>query len=64
MWSLLIPIDTDVVEPQNEFTGARSPTVPYDSGVQVPVKHNVNEKFEMEKCDGEFVGKGDLHYIC
>ena len=44
--------------------GLGDQTVPDDSGVQeVPVKHDFNEKFEMEKCDGEFVGKGELYYI-
>ena len=44
-WRLLRPIDTAVVEPQNEFAGARAPTVPYDSAVQVPIKHDFSDKF-------------------
>ena len=46
-------IKTPVVEPQNEFTGARAPTVPYGSDVQVPVKYDFSEKFEREQFDGE-----------
>ena len=45
MWRSLRPIDTPVVEPQNEFAGARSPTVPDDSDVQVPVKHDFSGPF-------------------
>ena len=62
-WRLLRPIDTPVVEPQNEFTGARAPTVPDDSDVQVPVKHDFSEAFERNKFDGKFVGKGESHNI-
>ena len=40
MWRLIRTIDTAVVEPQNEFTEARAPIVPDDSGLQVPVKHD------------------------
>ena len=47
-WSLLGPIDTAVVEPQNEFAGARAPTVPDDSEVQMPVKHDFSEIFARE----------------
>ena len=63
-WRLLRPIDTSAVYPQNEFTGAREPTFPDDSGVQVPVKHDFSEIFEREKFDGKFVDEGVLHYIC
>ena len=45
MWRLLRPIETPVVEPQNEFTVARAPTVSDDSEVQVPVKHNFSDTF-------------------
>ena len=34
-WHSLKPINTPVVEPQNEFSGARAVTFPYDSDVQV-----------------------------
>ena len=64
IWRLLVPINTYMVEPQNEFTGDTAPTVLYYSGVQVPVKHAFNETFEREKSDGGFVGKCHLYYIC
>ena len=63
-WRFLRPIDTSVVDPQNEFTWARSKTVPDDSDVRVPVKHDFSETFERDNFDGKFVGKGELHYIC
>ena len=63
MW-LLRSLDTDAVEPQNYFLGARAPTVRYDSALQVTVKSDFSEIFEMEKSDGEFIGKVELHYIC
>ena len=28
----------------------------------MPVKYDFNETFEREKFDGDFFGKGDLHY--
>ena len=46
MWRLLRPIDTAVVEPQNEFVGARAPTVPYYSGDFVPLS---NDKIDAMK---------------
>ena len=51
---LLRPINTAVVEPQKKFAGAWAPTVPYDSDVEVPVKHDFSETFEREKFDGFF----------
>ena len=64
MWHLLTPIDTDVVDPHNEFSRSRAITSPYDIDVQVPAKHDFSETFERDKIDGKFVGKGELHYIC
>ena len=52
------------MEPQNYFSGVRAPTVRYDSALQVTVKSDFSEIFEMEKSDGEFIGKVKLHYIC
>ena len=63
-WRFLRPINIAVVYPRNEFSGARSPRVPYDSEVQVLVKHDFSETFERDTFDGEFVGKGGLYYIC
>ena len=40
MWRLIRLIEKPVVEPQNEFTVDRLPTVPYCSEVKVPVKHD------------------------
>ena len=62
-WRLLRPIDTPAVEPQNEFTGDRAPSVPYYSDVQVPVKHDFSNTFERDKFDGRFLGKFELHHI-
>ena len=56
-WSLLRPINTAVVEPHNEFTGAGEPTVPNYSDIQVPVKHDFSETFERKKFDGNFLIK-------
>ena len=63
MWHTLIPIDTPVMEPQNEFTGAGAPTVPDDSDVQVPVKHYFSNTFERDESDGKFVGNGGLNNL-
>ena len=60
MWRLLIPTNTDLLEPHKNLSGARSPTVPNDSEVQVPVKHDFREVFEREQFDGKFVGKGEF----
>ena len=60
IWRLLIPTNTALLEPQKNLSGARAPTVPHDSEVQVPVKHEFREVFEMYKLDG----KGELHHIC
>ena len=57
MWRLLRPIDTAMVDSQNEFKEAREPTVPYESDVQVPVKHDFSETFYREKFDGFFLEK-------
>ena len=62
-WCLLRPIDTPVVDSHNEFTGSREPTIPDDSYVQVPVKHDFSEIFEREKIDGEMFGKGEWHNL-
>ena len=62
-WRSLRPIDTPVVEPQNEFAGARSPTVPDDSDVQVPVNHEFSETFQSKEFDGKSVGKGERHNL-
>ena len=64
MRSLLIPINTALLEPKKNLSGNRAPTIPDDSKVQVPVKHDLREVFERDKFDGKFVGKGELHYIC
>ena len=63
MWCFLRPIDISVIEPQNEFTGDRAPSVPYYSDVQVPVKHDFSNTFERDKFDGRFLGKFELHHI-
>ena len=47
-WGLIIPINIDMVEPQNEFAEDRVPTVPYYSEVQVPLKHDFNDTYERE----------------
>ena len=39
-----------MVETQNEFAGDMAPTVPYDSGVQVPVKNDFSKTFERKIC--------------
>ena len=57
MWHSLILIETPVVEPQNYFTVYRTPTVPDDSELQVPVNHEFSETFERETLDGKTVGK-------
>ena len=62
-WRWVVMINTDVVDPQNEFSGYMSLTVPYGSDVQVPVKHEFSETFERDKFDEKFIGKGELHYI-
>ena len=54
IWLLLRPIDTAVVEHNNEFKGSRLTTVSYDSDIQVPAKHEFSETFEREKFDGDF----------
>ena len=59
----LIPIKKPVVEPQNEFTVARSTTVPDDIGEQVEVKLVFSETFEWDKFDGKTVSKGEFHNI-
>ena len=64
MWLLIIPIDTSMVYPHNEFTGAKAPKVPDESDVQVPVNHDFCETFERDNFDGKFVGKGELHSTC
>ena len=56
-WYLLRPIDTDVVETHNKFSGARIPTVPDDGDVQVPEKNDLSETFDREKLYGKFVSK-------
>ena len=40
MWILLIPINIDLLDPHKILSGARAPTVPDESEVQVPVKHD------------------------
>ena len=62
--SLLRLINTAVVELQNELTGSRSPTVPDDSFIHVPMKHDFSEAFERENFDDNIFGKGELHSIC
>ena len=62
-WHLLIPIDIEVMKPCIEFTGARKPTVPDNSYVQVPLNYNFIEIFERNKFDGKFVGKGEWHNL-
>ena len=63
MWRLLRQTNIAVVEPQNELAGARAPTVPDESDVQVLMKHEFSETFERDKFDGKFVHKGELHNI-
>ena len=46
MWSMFRPIETPIGDPQNEFTAARAPTIPYESELQVPVNHYFSNKFE------------------
>ena len=52
-----------MVEPNNEFPGSRSPTVPDDSDIQVPVKHELSDIFESDKFDGGFFGNGEWHNL-
>ena len=47
----------------NEFTGARAPTVPYNSDVQVTVQHDFSETFERETYAGNVFGKGGWHNL-
>ena len=63
-WKFLRLINTDVVEPHNEFSGARAPPVPYGSDVQVSGKHESSDTFDREKFYEKYFGKGELHYIC
>ena len=56
-------IETPVVEFQDEFTSYTSTTVPYDSGVQVSVKHNFSKTFDRGKFYEETVGKGEFHNL-
>ena len=44
-----------MVGPQNELFVARLPTVPEDSGVNVPVKHYSSDTFNGEKFDRKTV---------
>ena len=64
MWCLLRPLNSAVVGPQNEFTGSRAPSIPYDIDVQVVVKRDFSERFDRDKFDGRFIDKVELHYIC
>ena len=52
-----------MVDPQNEFTATRAPTVPYDSELQVPVKHEVGETIDRDKFYWKTVGKGKFHNL-
>ena len=61
---LLRQINTVVLDPHDKLTGDRGPTVPDDSVVQVPVKHDFSEIFERGNFDGKCIGNGELHYIC
>ena len=58
-WHALILIKIPMVDPQNELTAGRAPTALDDSRVKMPVKHELSEKFEREKFDGEIFGKGE-----
>ena len=40
-----------------------APTVSYDSGFCVSVKHDFSETFDREKPDGKTVGKGEFNYF-
>ena len=63
MWRSLRPINTPVMEPHNEFSEVREPTVTDESDVQVPVKHEFSDIFEREKLYGKSVGKGELNNL-
>ena len=60
---LLRPTKTTVVDPHNEYTEAREPTVSYDSEVQITVKYDFCEILDRDKFDGNTVGKGEFHNI-
>ena len=45
LWSVLRPIETSVVDTYNEVSAAMAPTVPHESEVQVPLKHDFSEIF-------------------
>ena len=63
MWRLLKTTNTAVVEPQKQFSGAKAPTILYESGVQVTAKHDFGETFDQEKFYVKFVGKVELHNL-
>ena len=52
MCCVLIPIETTVMEPQNEFIQYRAPKTPYCSEVLVPENHEFSDKFESEQLYG------------
>ena len=58
---VLIPIETPVMDPQNEFIQSRAPTIPYYSEVLVPENHEFGDKFERERLYGKTIGKCELN---